>query len=303
MAWPLVFAAVSAATAIYSGISASNTSKSNAESAQNAASWNAWSVQNQATTNNQANSMVAMFNAKSSINAASLNAEATQQVADYNSLLLQSTNAYNQELLAGELDQIFENEGLSLEYLEQRRSTTGGEVIATQASSGTTIGEGSNQDVYVDLQAQFAIEKAVLVQQYDREAASIVNAQAKGDWETQNAIVKMQYETQVGNYVNMSNAYTQAASALGSSMVSSWANTQNANNQAQTILMGGAAQASSYNNQANQQMTAGVIAGIGSAASTYAQIYQPTSTYNQTYNTGKVQHATGGYSEMGSLMA
>ncbi len=303
MAWPLI--AVAAASAVYSGVSASNTSAANAKAAQSAAASNANSVINQSNTNNQANSMIAMFNAQSQINAAEVQTGAVQQIADYNSLLLQSTNMYNQELLADELNQIYENEGLDKVYLEQRRSTASGEVIAKQASSGTTIGVGSNQDTYVDLQAQFEMEKAVLVHQYDRQANAVLNAQAQGNYQTKQQIQKLQFEAQTNNFAVMTNAYTAARSGLASSMISSWANSQNASNQANTLTMGGSAQATAYNNQASQQMTSGIVSGIGSAASMYAQTYSPspaTTTTAPAATTAPVSRAT--YpSTIGSLLA
>ncbi len=272
--WPMI--AIAAGSAIYSGISASNTSRQNAQGAQAAALANANSVRSQAEINNQANSMIALFNAQSSISAASTSTQASQLVTDYNSLLMETTNLYNQELLQDELAQIYENEGLDLEYLAQRRSAEHGRVVADQASSGTTIGVGSNRDTVVDLEAQFELQKTVLNHQYDRHANQVLNAQARGNWETQNAIDKMQYEQQVGTWSTMTNAYNQARSGLMSTAISSWANTQSANNQAQTYMAGGNAQFNSYQNQASQQMTAGIISGIGAAASTYAQTYSPT---------------------------
>jgi len=303
MAWPLIIFA--AASAVYSGVSASNTSKANAAAAQNAANANANSVRNSARISNQANSMIAMFNASSSLASAKVNTQANQDLANYNSLLITSTNAYNQELLSQELSQIWENEGLDKVYLEQRRSEDTGKVVASQASSGTTIGVGSNQDTYVDLQAQYALQQTVLVQQYDRQANSVLNAQARGNWETQQQITKLQYETQMGSYVTMSNAYADARSGLMSSAVSSWANTESANNQANTYISGGNAQFSAYQSQASQQMTAGVVNGIGAAASTYAQTYQPTTPQvTQTYNTGRVLPASSGQSSsLGSMLA
>lgn len=304
MVWPIVIAAGSA---VISGVMSSNQARANAASAQQATQANAWATQNQARINNQANTAISMFNAAMSMKSAQINSEAATLLASYNSSLLAQTNEYNQLLLEDELTQIFENEGLALEYLEQERSRVTGETVAQQASSGTTIGFGSNQDVEVDILSQHEIQVAVLNQQTDRQAASVRNAMARGSWETDMAIQKLQYETRLGNQVSMQNAYLNAAGTLMTNSVNSWATTQSANNSAYSIRSGGQATANAYRAQASTAMASGIVNGISSAAGSYAQSYSPKSTVppsGQNSQSVRIRPiAVGGQSETGSLLA
>ncbi len=284
MVWPIIIAGVvSAAGAVYSGISSSNTASQNADAAQAAAAVNANNVKNQAVINNQANMMLSMMNANLITSNANTNAEAVNAVTAYNVSLLADVNEYYQLLWDDELDQLYESEGLEQLYMEKNQRRYVGNMIAQQGASGTTVGVGSNRDAVIEANAEFMLQSEVLAMQYDRQANGIRNAMAKGAWDTQQQINTLQYEASISNFTASTNAYNQARSGVLSTMISGWAGTQSASNQASTIMSGGSAQSSMYNNQANQILTASVINGASSIANTYAQTYTgSSSTTGQT---------------------
>ncbi len=301
MAWPVIIAA---GAAVVGGVMNANTASNNAKSARNSAGWNAYYTQQQAASDNAANNQITMFNMAASMRANQMNIGAAQNLADYNSLLMQSTNAYNQSLYEDELTQIFENEGLDLVYLEKNRKTLLGQTVAAQGSSGTTIGTGTNQDVLNQQSADFALQKMVVEQQYDRQGNAIKNAMAQGTWQTDQAIAKLQYETQLSAYTSTQNTYLQAQSNMMNMMVGNTNRTQNAFNSAQSILQGGSATASAYNSQANQAFAGGIISAAGTAASSYSKSYTGTSSGQYGVQGSNVNIGAGANSwQSGSLLA
>jgi len=299
-----VYAGVAVASAIAGGVMSSNASKRNAEAARNAALWNAQQVRLTGERNATLTGMAGAVNAASITAQSQLNNKVANQVNEFNVSLLAETNAYNQSLMEQDLVYLFEEAELDTLYLKQRAARTQGTVIANIAASGTDINAGSNAALILDNETNAAFDQFILAQQYDRESKKLLDAMALGDWETEQQIAKMNYETAMGNYGRSESARINAGNALLSSQLSAYGTRFNANQQALSIEYGGDAASASYQYQANQPLTSGIISGIGTAASIYAKGYSPSpSAPTGSGGNPQILQATGAQEEYGSLLA
>lgn len=266
----VVYAGVAAASAIYGGISASNTSKANAAAAQAAALQNSINVQQTGMMNSALAGMAGQINAQNQYQSAYLNAQSSLLVNAYNEALTRSVVDYNVSLLEAELPALLRQWELSDTQLQQQRARSTGSILATQSSSGTVMNVQSNLDTVVSNEAAFAMDAAVLRHNYDQQSADVLNAIARSKWEGQVQIQKMNYEAEMGVFNAMGQAHLNSRGIMVNTTLSMMGGTYNANQQASTIMSQGNAAYQQGMNTASQQLTAGVISGIGNAAAMYA---------------------------------
>ncbi len=272
MVAPLVIAAgVSAVASIAGGIMSSNAASAEAQRAQQYASYNAEAQLSWGATQSRLTLMSAMYNAGMAQKSAQFNVSQNNEWISYNTETAWAVQSYNDLLFDDQIGQVYEASDLSREQLALDYIKARGETVNKQAASGTVIGDGSNKDVVIQMTAEEALFDLVLSRNADTQANALLNAKAKGRWETGMAVKKMQYEGMLANKATLFNAQMGANAALVNGMMSAMNIQGTASNQATSILAGGAQTASNQNAQADMYMTSGLLNGAGSAASAYAQ--------------------------------
>jgi len=266
MAWAMVAAAaVSAVGSIVSSNSASAQNETQSE-------WNTYNAQmgyNTAISNIQSQRALGLFNAQLQLQAAEYNSEAILDMAEYNSEQIQVTMDYNNLLLEEEEVLLWESMGLDLQLLEAQRLQERGEIVATQGSSGTTIGVGSNKEVVIAQKAEEAMDAFVIRHNADIGAADIQNAMAQNIWEGKAQIQKTMYEGQVNAATTMNNARLSAVGTMVETEISASAAKKTAEYELSAGLSG-ASQTYSANEATNSNnLTNGLFSAAGSAVSSY----------------------------------
>lgn len=256
--WMAIPAAISAASSISGAISGN---KQNA----NQAKWNQYNTNMQYgvdMANIMSSAVGANFNARMAIQQGMAEAEYSVASAEYNSGLVYSTTLYNDALLEEELSIMWDGVGLDIEQLEMARAVERGGIVAQQAASGTTIGDGSNEDVVVDQMTMEALDAFAVRHNGTVQAAKIGNARAKGLWEGQMEIDRIIYEGNMGSVIAMNNASAQATSIVGNARLGTAA----AALSAQFGYDAGMSNSSNSFSQNKQQIGNGLTSGLFSAA-------------------------------------
>lgn len=266
----LIIAGVSAAVSLYSSYQSSQAASDEADRASAYASYNsdaqiAWGETQSAYT-----MMSAIFNANNILSQANYNIGLNNDAIEYNSDLLQTAQDYNDLLLSDQIDQTFEAAELEGLQLHQDYVKARGTSVGQQAASGTTIGEGSNKDVVIDMMSEEALYALVIDNNAQKAVASLQNARAQGAWETQVAIQKMQYEGQLSAASMLSSANSQAAASVFSGIVNASLQKEAAANAAAGIEISGAQTADNLNAQSDQYMTQGYMTAASYATKAYA---------------------------------
>lgn len=216
MAWWL------AIPAVLSAISSISQSGQQSQNAYAAGSWSRYNAQmgyNNTLGNLRSQMHLSKFNAALSMRAGSAAASAAAGAASYNAQMIHSTALYNDSLLEEELRLMWSGSELEIEQIEKQRARERGDIIATQAASGTVIGVGSNEDVIVAQKTQEAMDAFIVRHGADLQAAKITNARTQGLWQGQAQIAKVLYEGRLGAASAMNNAKAQAAGGLAQAAI------------------------------------------------------------------------------------
>ncbi len=252
----------------------------------------AWSMYNArmqydvALGNIFAQTMLANYNANLAMQAGQIRAGAILDTAAYNSGIIRNTVDYNDTLLEEELSLMWEASELDLMLIEQQRARERGTMVATQAASGTVIGEGSNADVIVDQKTQEALDTFVIRHGADIQASKIQNARAQSRWQGEVQIQKTLWEGELGAYVTMANASLQASGIRTSAAVSGLANMQSAKFGLQSAFFGQEMASSAFSANNTQNLVSGMFSAAASGASAYAAMSTPQTTNLSMTGTG-----------------
>lgn len=219
--------------------------------------------------NIEAAQVIASFNAQSIALKAGADAKVAYRNATYNAGLILATTQFNQSLLETELENVWQDMDLDLEQLEFYKLREKGAIIASQAASGTVIGEGSNEDVVVSQQAQRMLDAEIIKFGADRRAATIQNEMAKSSWEGQIAIDRTLWEGQIAGFQSRSSAALTAGSILTESAIRTAADKYSADQAYEVGKSGIAMDRSSYNSAQTQAMVQGLFRAGGMAAQNY----------------------------------
>ncbi len=271
MSWGWVAPAISAASSIIGGMVSSNAASDDADRAAEYAQYNADQQIAWGQTQASLTMMSAAYNASNIRNQAEYNIAQQALLNEYNVDLAYETLAYNDALYDDEVDQIYdaldmESEQLHVDYVKARGAT-----VAQQASSGTTIGVGSNKDVVIDMTAEEALFQLVLQNNADVEAASVLNSQAQGRWETEMSIQKLWYEGELSAASMRYTAGAEANAALFTGALNATLQIEGAENSAASILSTGSQTSSNLDSQASSYLTQGLLTGATTIASSYTK--------------------------------
>lgn len=282
MVWPMIaMAAVSAVGSIV---------QSNQASAQNETqqAWNQYNAQmgyNTSMSNIQSQTMLGMFNASMQMKAAELNAGATLDMAKFNSQQVRDTVEYNNLLLDEEERLLWEAADLDVHLIEEQRQAERGDIVATQASSGITIGTGSHADVVIEQRAQEAMDTFVIRHNADVGASKIQNARAQNIWQGESQVQKIMYEGEVGAAMSMNNARLSSMGTMAETFIGADANKRSATFQLSSGMSGASVDYSANQAQISSNLTSGLFSAASSAYGAYS-----------------ARPVTGASASMGSLM-
>lgn len=245
------------------------------QSSQQNKSQQAWNEYNAANryntdmTNIAAQTALAGVNARLAQQQADMNASYQRKVSARNAEMIQSTMVYNDALLENEIQLRWESTGLDLKQLADQRMIERGTIVATQASSGTVIGEESNAAVVTDQMTQEAMDAFIVSRGADIQINKIKMEQAKSLSEGNNQINKVLWEGEMGAIVAQNNGQAQAIGALASANIAAQAGSISATNQYKAGMSGAA---NTYNNN-DTTIKNNMMSGLFGAASQGAQNY------------------------------
>ncbi len=266
MVWPLVaMAAVSAVGAVVS---------SNSTNAQNKSQlvWNQYNSQmgyNNDMANIQSQVALGMFNAALTRKAAEANAGATLDMARFNAQQIRETTAYNNLLIDEEERLLWEQEGLDQVLLGKQRARERGEIVASQASSGLTIGDGSHKDVVIAQRAEELMDAFVIRHNADIGAAKIANAKAQGSWQGEMQVRKIMYEGYMGSKMTLENARLASMGTMMETALSADAGARTAQYSLDSGMSGAYQQFSANDAVRASNLTQGLFSSASSAISSY----------------------------------
>lgn len=226
------------------------------------------------------------FNSQLEIMGADINVDVLEAVTIYNGSLINATTEYNTKLLEDELAMMWESAELDLMLLDQQRERERGEIIASQASSGTVIGEGSNADVLISQQTQAELDSFIVRHNANRQAEKIQIAIDQNIYSGEMAWQQNMFKGAMDSYLTrtnarinaagtLANAAMQANSILGQSRIQGIADTQTARYK---YTSGMANAASSYNsNQVGilNNTVSGLFSSFSSGVQSYYNRKQP----------------------------
>lgn len=276
MSFGVALAAISIGSSLYSAYQSNEAN----EATSSWETYNAGMSYLTAQSNIASQNALAAYNAQAVIDAADQDVYLAREAIKYNVDVIRATTEYNDQLYEEELLTMWEEAELDLFLLAQQRSAERGGIIATQAASGTLIGEGSNQQVIIDQMTQENLDAMVIQREADINATTIANARAQGIWEGEMAVQQTIWEGELSVAQTLNNAQASAASILTGQAISADAANYTAASQYVTDSY-----TSSVNSDArDQETTNNLVSGLFGAASTAtSNYYQNAGT---TVNTG-----------------
>ena len=265
--WPAIIMAVSA---VYGGVSASNTAKANARSAERAAFDNARNNVHAGLINSNAitNAMLA----SNAVNAATsiFGAEQNWNVAQYNADLKMLVGDYNADLLDSEAFSILEGAKVDVKNIEDAAKRSKGAILASYGASGAQINStDSVADAIIDSDTQAAINKFIIRHGADIQATKVRNEAARSRWDGYMSAQQILYEGSQRSTSMLFQGATRSLGNLAQASIDASATMANAMIGASNITNAGAVDSTKYRIQANQSMndglfTAGSVAIKGS---------------------------------------
>jgi len=243
-------------------------------SAQDAAQANqeAWQQYNAITSYNTAIDNIGLnidlgeFNTTLAELEGDLNSSTVQYTANVNADIIAATTSYNDLLYDADLEKLWTASGLDLHNITNQRAVERGHLVAAQGASGTIIGTGSNKDVVIDQTTQEYIDRTVVKYNADVKAADILNAQSQSNWRGQLAEAKTKWDGEMSAYTIKRNAAVKAFANTQSTVLTAIGNLKSAT----SSLSAGNAQVAINSSTASARNTQNMVAGLFSAAGTYA---------------------------------
>jgi len=209
------------------------------------------------------------MNAMMLMNAAELKTAANSKAIAFNADMIRATTAYNDLLYEEDLSRLWEDAGLDQQILHLERARERGAMEATQAASGTLMGQDSNADVIADQMTMEALDSFVIQRNADSKAKDILNARARSLWEGEMSIRKIMWEGELDNYVTTSNARSQAAGSMLETLITGQANQLSAKYQLQSGLISGQNTFAGNNTQLTNAFSSGMFGAVGQGIETY----------------------------------
>lgn len=258
--------------AVISAVSAISQSGQQAQNAQAAGSWTRYNAQmgyNNTLGNLRSQMQLSKFNAAMSLKAGRAASAAAAGAASASAQSIHMTALYNDATLEEDLRLMWDAAELKVDQIEDQRAQERGTMIASQAASGTVIGEGSNEDVIVSQMAQEEMDKFIVMHGADIQAAKLTNARTGGLWQSQVQIAKVLYEGRLGASAAMNNAISQAASGLANTAIGGIAELQSAGYKLEAGLAGGNIAEQQGMQQSSNTLFNGMFSAISQGVSGY----------------------------------
>jgi len=212
---------------------------------------------------------ISKYNAQTLMDLNDEKLELSSKSASYNIGVLQATAEYNDALLEEELSLMWDSHELDLVQLHQQREAERGDIIATQAASGTVIGEGSNADIVAYSMAQEALDTLVVRHNADIGASKISNARAQNNFKTTSAINKIIWDNEVGATLAYSNTLAQVKAIGFGSAISAKADTASAKQQLIAGVSGSNTQYAEISDKNRNNLVNGMFSSAAQVASVY----------------------------------
>jgi len=239
----------------------------------NSQAWNTYNAQmgyDTALMNIQSNLAISRLNASLISGEAKVRNYVTAVTTNANVSLLDVTRLYNDSLLEAEELNLWNSVNLDLHILAKQRAAERGNIIATQAASGTVIGEGTNQDIVEAQMTQEALDAFVIRHGANIQAGKISDARARGSWETDVQIEKVKWEGKLSQWATNANAAMNVQASLAGAGITAIAGMQSASNQLMSGMAGISQGAAAYDTSNSQQLTRGLFSAAEQGVVAYA---------------------------------
>ena len=280
--WPIIIAA---ASAIYSGISASNIAKANAKNAELAALENSRNSVHAGLINSNAITNAAMASSAVNMATAIFGAEQNWNVAQYNADLKMLVGDYNADLLDSEAFSILEGAKVDVKNIEDAAKRSKGAILASYGASGAQINStDSVADAIIDSDTQAEINKFIVRHGADIQATKVRNEAARSRWDGYMSAQQILYEGSQRSTSMLFQGATRSLGNLAQASIDSRATMANAMIGASNITNAGAVDSTKYQIQANQSMNDGLFTA-GSVA-IKGSIDEKTKVVGETGGTG-----------------
>lgn len=245
----------------------------------NQAAWSAYNTHSQYLTdtyNTATQLALARFNAAMQQKAGELSAMTYLSNAKTNAMIIEHTADYNDKLMAEEERKMWNAWELDDMLYAVVRQQERGQIEATQAATGTLIGEGSNADVVSSQIAQETLDRFIMHHDANIKASEIINARLQNAWQSALEVKKVLWEGNLNAIAAQSGANLQGVGQLGSAMLGAQADRTSAKLRQQSGIYGGAIQSTVNNAQNNAQLVSGLFGAAASSISTYYALKTPT---------------------------
>lgn len=262
-----------AAASVGAGLFGAFSSKSSAEKANAAQlAWNRYNAQVQYAndiTNIQTQSYIDNLNIEAILSSAQIAQTLDTALVEYNKQVVTDTALYNDLLYQADIEAVWKAANLDIELLTQQRARERGTMEATQSSSGTVMGEGSNADAIIDQMTQEALDKFIIKTGADDKVAQITNARAQSLYAAEQQVKQLEFEGMISSLKNSTSTALQAATLQTSSYLKTSADTATANNNLQAGLTGASVTSSTNSISINSNFLSGLFGSVSSGVSTY----------------------------------
>lgn len=259
----IIYGAVMAAGAIYSGISGSNTARANArESAWNA-SYNAnltldtaYSNRDSLLNSTGANNSLDMF-ANMSDN------QFIQMRTAYNAGVTRNMADYNAHLLEDEAANVYDSLGLDLFQFDEMMNDLKGKTRLGYAAAGVRLdspGDTPELDL-LDLSVEGELDKLIMRRNADTQAKYFLDQAAKGQYEANQAVNQMIFEGGIQQAQNNTQTALSIVGRTASAAGQARSIVYDAQSRSQSLLATGGFQSSQYRRQGQQALVSGFING------------------------------------------
>lgn len=257
------------AVSLLSAYNSSKASEANAEVSLRYAQYNSDNILAASQFNADIISSIASVNADAILQAASVSSAVNEETARYNATLALMASQYDAELLESEAALIWRELQLDKKQLEIEYNAVRGSVEASQAASGTVMGEGSNLDIIISDQTMYQLNVMAAEHEADVQASRIMNSRALSLWEGEAEASSILFSSRMNSLGAMANAEISAAATIAQGSLNAAATRYNGVIDSLTALYGGSVQSWQYSNQAQLQLTNGIYSAASSAVTTY----------------------------------
>lgn len=181
------------------------------------------------------------------------------------------TALHDDLLYEEDIKNVWAQNDLDTELLEQQRLRERGQIVAQQAASGTVIGVGSNADAVVDQMTQEAMDRFILRTGAQVKAAQITNQRVQSLWKAEQEVSRLTYQTGIDKVANTTSTLLKTGAMSTQSYLESIVELENATAKFYTGVSAGSAASSSASSKITSNLYEGLFGSVAQGVSSYGE--------------------------------